>query len=156
MTTTDETKAEHPPGEYCIVELMGHTTLVGRYAEIEKFGCKMLAIEPLFAGALLPVVFQGGPSIYRLTPCSAEVAWAEQPRHGYQLPPSIKAIVPTTILSAPESLTDVLDGALSSSPYARGSGSSEGISEHYSDDADDDKDDRDDDSWILDPDMEAQ
>ena len=29
---------ERPPGEYAIVELFGHTTLVGRISEIERFG----------------------------------------------------------------------------------------------------------------------
>jgi hypothetical protein len=48
--------AELPPGEYAIVELLGHTTIVGRIGEVERFGAKMMAIEPLFAGALLPVI----------------------------------------------------------------------------------------------------
>lgn len=34
----------YPPGEYAICELFGHTTLVGRITEIERFGTKMLAI----------------------------------------------------------------------------------------------------------------
>jgi hypothetical protein len=87
-----------PEGEYCIVELMGHQTLVGRMAEVERFGAKMLALEPLFNGHLLPVVFQGGPSIYRLTPCSLAVAWARQPKNAYQLPPSIAATLPPAFL----------------------------------------------------------
>jgi hypothetical protein len=61
---------EYPPGEYAIVELFGHTTLVGRIAEVERFGTKMLAIEPLYDGQLLGCVFHGGASIYRLTPCT--------------------------------------------------------------------------------------
>jgi hypothetical protein len=93
---------EFPPGEYAIVELMGHTTLVGRIAEVERFGVKMLAIEPLFRDALLPVVLHGGPSIYRLTTCSAAIAWAKQPRQEWHLPPSIRCIVPEPLLSAPE------------------------------------------------------
>ena len=36
--------AAHPPGEYAIVELFGHTTLVGRIAEVERFGAKMMAL----------------------------------------------------------------------------------------------------------------
>lgn len=88
-------------GDYAIVELFGHTTLIGRIAEVERFGSKMLAIEPLFNGALLGVVFHGGAAIYRLTPCSRKVAWNKQPREDYQLPPSIRATVPAALLPAP-------------------------------------------------------
>ena len=41
-------ESNYPPGDYAIVELLGHTTLVGRITEVEKFGTKMLAIETLF------------------------------------------------------------------------------------------------------------
>lgn len=91
-----------PPGDYAIVELFGHTTLVGRMAEVERFGTKMLALEPLFRGELLTPVFHGGAAIYRLTPCSAQVAWSRQPRENYQLPPAIRSIVPEALLPAPE------------------------------------------------------
>ena len=94
---------ERPPGEYAIVELFGHTTLVGRISEIERFGAKMLAIEPLFKGMMLDPVLHGGAAIYRMTPCSAEIAWARQPTLDYQLPPSILAVVPSALLEAPRS-----------------------------------------------------
>jgi hypothetical protein len=97
----EPTAATLPPGEYCILELFGHTTLVGRFSEVERFGTKMCAIEPLFKGTLLPVVFHGGAAIYRLTPCSAKVAWERQPQSDYQLPPSIRCIVPTPLLAGP-------------------------------------------------------
>lgn len=90
-----------PAGEYAIVELFGHTTLIGRIAEVERFGTKMLAIEIIFRDALLSPVYHGGGAIYRLTPCSAEVAFARQPRHDYQLPPTpIRWIVPPAMLEA--------------------------------------------------------
>jgi len=95
-----------PEGDYAIVELFGHTTLIGRIAEVERFGAKMLAMEPLFNGALLDAVFHGGAAIYRLTPCSREVAWNKQPRQDYQLPPSVRAIVPPSLLPAPERSDD--------------------------------------------------
>jgi hypothetical protein len=94
--------AVYPPGEYAIVELFGHTTLVGRIEEVERFGAKMLAIEPLFKGEFLPAIFHGGAAIYRLTPCSGEIAFARAPRQDYQLPPAIRAIVPPALLPAPE------------------------------------------------------
>jgi len=90
-------KMTYPDGDFCILELFGHTTLVGRYCEVERFGTKMLAIEPLFNGTLLPAVFHGGAAIYRLTPCSVEIAYKTR---GYQLPPSIYAIVPVELLPA--------------------------------------------------------
>lgn len=96
----DEPWKKLPPGEWAIVELFGHTTLVGRIGEVERFGAKMLAIEPLFGGELLPPVFHGGAAIYRLTPCAAKIAWDRQPRQDYQLPPSIRCIVPPALLPA--------------------------------------------------------
>ena len=92
-----------PEGQYAIVELMGHTTLVGRVTEIERFGTKMMGIEVLFAGQLLPVILQGGAAIYRLTMCSLETAWKGQhkPEHIWRLPDPIKAIVPAALLPAP-------------------------------------------------------
>lgn len=92
----------YPPGEYAIVEVFGHTTMVGRIAEIERFGTKMLAIEPLFAGNLLDPILQGGASIYRLTMCSAETAFREQPTKSWQLPGAVQKIVPSALLEAPE------------------------------------------------------
>lgn len=93
-----------PEGQYAIVELMGHTTLVGRVTEIERFGTKMLGIEPIFAGQLLPVVLQGGAAIYRLTMCSPEAAWKKQhkPEQMWALPDPIRTIVPVALLPAPE------------------------------------------------------
>lgn len=92
-----------PEGEYAIAEFFGHTTMVGRISEVERFGCKMLALEPLFNGALLAAVFNGGASIYRLTPCTKQIAWEKQPRNEYQLPPSVRAIAPAVLLAPPES-----------------------------------------------------
>lgn len=96
---------EHPPGDYAIVELFGHTTLVGRIQEVERFGTKMLAMEPLFDGTLLDVVFHGGAAIYRLTPCSAAIAFARQPRSAWQLPPAIRVLLPDALLET--SATDI-------------------------------------------------
>lgn len=108
-----------PGGDYCIVELFGHVTLVGRYKEVEQFGTKMMAIEPLFQDALLPVVFHGGAAIYRLTPCEPETARKHQPTVGYQLPPAIRANVPDMLLPAPEParIYDVDDDADSRIPF---------------------------------------
>jgi hypothetical protein len=55
-------------------------------------GTKMLAIEVLFRDTLLPPVFQGGSSIYRLTPCSAEVAYARHARAHCRLPEAIRCV----------------------------------------------------------------
>lgn len=95
-----------PDGDFAIVELFGHTTLVGRIAEVEQFGAKMLAIQPLFSGTELPVVLHGGSAIYRLTRCSREVAWAKQPKDDWSLPASIKAIIPPAALPAPTPLPE--------------------------------------------------
>ncbi len=93
----------HPPGDYAIVEIMGHQTLVGRIAEVTRFGAAMLQIEPIFAGELLQPVLQGGPSIYRLTPCNVETAFARAPKETqrWALPDAIKATLPPALLAPP-------------------------------------------------------
>lgn len=83
-----------PAGEYAIVEVLGHRTFIGRIGEVERFGVKLLAVEPLFNDMLLPPVFIGGASIYQLSPVPAEVAARRQPRYQYQLPDSVSAALP--------------------------------------------------------------
>jgi hypothetical protein len=90
-----------PEGEYAIVECLGHRTLVGRVAEVERFGTKMLSVEPLFQDKLLPAQLIGGGALYAFTPCTAEVARARQPKNSWQLPPSIVAALPPEALPAP-------------------------------------------------------
>lgn len=95
------TRETMPPGDYAIVELFGHTKLVGRVGEADKFGTRMLVVEPLFMKQLLPPVMQGGASIYRFTPCSAEVAFDTHPHGDWGLPGAIRATVPPPALPAP-------------------------------------------------------
>ena len=90
-----------PEGDYAIVEILGHRTLVGRVTEIERFGTKMLQVEPFFGDLMLGPVLFGGGSIYQFTPCSAEVAYQRRPLRGYQLPPSVLATVPPSALPPP-------------------------------------------------------
>lgn len=100
---TDETiiTAEAlPEGEYAIVELMGHQTVVGRVSEIERFGTKFMQIEPIYLGKLLAPILQGGPSIYRCTPCSAETAFARAPTADYMLPTAVRATLPLHMIAA--------------------------------------------------------
>ncbi len=93
----------HPPGDYAIVEIMGHQTLVGRVAEVTRFGAAMLQIEPIFAGRLLAPVLQSGAAIYRFTPCDADIAFARAPKENqrWALPDAIKATLPPDLLPAP-------------------------------------------------------
>ena len=90
-----------PDGEYAIAEVLGHRTLIGRVTEVERFGAKLMAIEPIFAGELLPAVMIGGASIYQFTPCSAERAMARAPKEHWALPASIRATMPAPALPAP-------------------------------------------------------
>jgi hypothetical protein len=96
---------EPPPGEYAVVELFGHTTLVGRITEVERFGAKMLAIECLFNGELLPVVYHGGAAIYRLTPVPTATAWAKQPTKAWHIPESIRLLAAQPALESPAAET---------------------------------------------------
>ncbi len=80
-----------PDGEYAIVEIFGHVTLVGRIEEVERFGTKMLAIQPIYQKALLPPVYYGGSAIYGLTPCTAATALKRGPTESYHLPTALRA-----------------------------------------------------------------
>lgn len=101
ITGTVAPPQEYPPGEYAIVELLGHAKLVGRISEVERFGTKMLAMEPLFRGHLLPAVYQNGPSIYRVTPCSPQVAFKLQAHGTWKIPFAIRCTIPAALLEAP-------------------------------------------------------
>jgi hypothetical protein len=75
-----------------ILELMGHVRMAGRISEEERFGAKIGRIDcPTQADQFITVFFGGG-SIYRLTPCTEEVAREvaknsiPQPIHSYEMP----------------------------------------------------------------------
>lgn len=90
--------ADMPEGDYAIVEALGHRTFVGRVSDIERFGTKMLQVEPLFGDVMLGPVLLGGGSIYQFTPCTAATAFARRPTRTYQLPPTVLATVPALAL----------------------------------------------------------
>lgn len=91
-----------PDGTYAIVELLGHRTLIGRIDEVERFGTKMIQVEPVFQGRLLEPVLHGGSAIYGLTPCSKELAASKGATQRWQLPEAIRAQLPLEALPAPE------------------------------------------------------
>ncbi|MEM7741176.1 MAG: hypothetical protein AAF225_10290 [Pseudomonadota bacterium] len=98
------TETQHPEGDYAIVEILGHQTFVGRVSEVEKFGSSMLQIEPIYRDTLLSPILQGGASIYRYTPCSAETAFARAPTSSWSLPAAIKAVLPEGLKDKPAAL----------------------------------------------------
>lgn len=100
--TTPLFATDLPPGEYAIVEALGHRTLIGRVAEVERFGTKMLQIEPMFSDVMLDPILLGGGSIYQFTPCTAEVAFQRRPTHNFELPASVFATVPAAALPSAE------------------------------------------------------
>lgn len=94
---------ELPDGEYAIVELLGHRTLVGRIEEVERFGSKLLRVEPIFDGKLLEPVYHHGSALYGLTPCSKVVALKHAPAgdRAYCLPAPVRARLEPARLAAP-------------------------------------------------------
>jgi len=73
--------AETPPPQafdsWAILELMGHLRRAGRVREVELAGAKVLRIDiPTEAPDVEVTEFFGGGAIYRLRPCSEEVARA--------------------------------------------------------------------------------
>jgi len=99
-----------PEGEYAIVEALGHRTLVGRVSEVERFGTKLLQVEPMFADVMLGPVLLGGGSIYQFTPCTPDIAYARRPKQAYNLPPSVAATIPPLALPSNEELPSFLAG----------------------------------------------
>ena len=82
---------------WCILELMGHVRMAGRVTEEERFGAKMgrIDVPTPDAGAGVSgftTVYFGGSSVYRLTPCTEEIARSvargsqPQPVHRWELP----------------------------------------------------------------------
>lgn len=98
-----------PEGEFAIVEALGHRTLVGRVSEVERFGTKMLQVEPFFGNVMLAPVLLGGGSIYQFTPCSARTAYDRRPQQTYQLPPSVAATIPPLALPSNDELPSFFD-----------------------------------------------
>lgn len=96
---TDLTRETMPAGEYAIVEAMGHRTIIGRISEVERFGTKMLQIEPIYATGLLEPVLLGGSSIFQLTPCPPETAFDRRPTSIWNVPASIRAIIPHPLIT---------------------------------------------------------
>lgn len=88
-----------PEGDYAVVEVMGHRRYVGRVAEVLQYGKAMCGVEIVFRDGLLDQVLIGGGSIFAVTPCSRESAWASRARHAWQLPkPSADAVTPPAVL----------------------------------------------------------
>ena len=97
-----------PEGDYAIVEILGHRTMIGRVSEVERFGTKLMQIEPLFGDEMLAPVLIGGGSIYQFTPCTATIAFARQPTKTYELPPSVAATIPPRALPSNDELPGFL------------------------------------------------
>lgn len=94
------TETSLPPGDYAIIEALGHRTYAGRVAEVERFGAKLLQVEPLYRDWLLDPVLLSGGALYQFTPCPPAAAWARRAQAEYDLPSSVTAALPD--LMAPE------------------------------------------------------
>jgi hypothetical protein len=65
----------NPIQTWAVVELMGHVKSAGMVSEETHFGTVMLRLDvPQFDDNPARTEFYGGSSIYRLTPCTEEVA----------------------------------------------------------------------------------
>lgn len=88
----DETVQETPTiAEWAIVELMGHVRMAGLVSEEQHFGATLGRID-IPRGDGFSTQFFGGGSVYRISPCSEEVARAvaarsqPAPVHTWELP----------------------------------------------------------------------
>jgi hypothetical protein len=107
-TTSINDVSEMPSGDYAIVEQLGHRTYVGRVLEIERFGTKMLQIEPLFGRVMLGPIMISGNSLYQLTPVDVATAYARRPMETYQLPACVAATIPPLALPSADELPSFL------------------------------------------------
>lgn len=89
---------ELPEGDYAIVEIMGHRTLVGMIEEITRFGSALLQITPILRGQFIGPVLVNGGSIYQLTPCTKEQALKHAPSEDWELPTPVRAALPTALI----------------------------------------------------------
>lgn len=69
--------------QWAIVEVFGHRRLVGTIQEVEKFGAKMLRIDPInaYTGKPEATQFYGGASIFSMTLTTKEAVEKEVARH---------------------------------------------------------------------------
>lgn len=67
-------------GTWAILELMGHVKLGGFVTEEERFGTKVGRIDIPGPNDSMTTQYFGGSSLYRMTPCTEDVAraYAEQ------------------------------------------------------------------------------
>jgi len=76
---------------WAIIELMGHVRMAGKVSEVERYGAKVGRID-VPDGDGFRTLFFGGPSIYRETPVTEDVARlvAKQcdpaPVHSWEMP----------------------------------------------------------------------
>ena len=64
-----------PIQTWAIVELMGHVKTAGQVSEETHFGTVLLRLDiPQIDGNQAHTEFYGGSAIYRLTPCTEQVA----------------------------------------------------------------------------------
>ena len=77
--------------QWAVVELLGHVRMAGLVTEEDRFGGKLGRIDIPVGDKFITQYFGHG-SVYRLTPCSEEVARAvssanePRPVHVYELP----------------------------------------------------------------------
>lgn len=77
---------------WAVVELMGHVKMAGKLTEEEHCGIKMGRLDVPKADGTFVTVFFTGSSVYRITPCSEELArrmslhGGPQPVSRYELP----------------------------------------------------------------------
>jgi len=82
-----------PIQAWAVVELMGHVKIAGQVSEETHFGTVLGRLDiPEIGDKLALTIFFGGSSIFRITPCTEEVARlvlqqnAQAPIVAYQLP----------------------------------------------------------------------
>jgi hypothetical protein len=106
---TETIQLASAPDEWAIVEIMGHLRRAGRISEVTKFGALLLRVDiPVIGDAdgetSWATEFFGGASIYRLRPCTEEIARAAARQIGDPRPVAPVAYRPR--LPAPEPTFD--------------------------------------------------
>lgn len=81
-----------PPGNYALVVLFGRAEIVGRISEAEVCGVRMLAVEALVGGEMLPPAYFGHHAIFSISPLGARAALSNSPRRRDGLPVPVRVL----------------------------------------------------------------
>jgi hypothetical protein len=98
----DETKADATKGfeQWCVIEMMGHQSVVGRCSEEQVAGATLLRVD-VPDGDSFTTQYLGGGSIFRIRIVSEDVARRLAATRRDHTPPFVWELSPNTLTQIP-------------------------------------------------------